>query len=330
MARAQGLFNPKNAAPDSGGGFREGLLNIVDAEISVVQRDARAGQEQELAHPALVLTGVQLDPDTQEPVTDGDGKPVKQVLNLGTGSKSLQFMHPGVADSPDSDDVEDQGTEVGATGNTIYMVKDDYRLHPKTGLMVFMGSLEAAGWKEEYLNRVWAPDFVGSTFFITTRLDPTGEKEKGPDGKERERTIPYKVVGKIIRAGYEGGGKAKTGKAAGKAAAGAAKGANGAATPASVAATAAGNGAGAGASVSADEGVVAALTPILMTLSEELSGQSVSVKALRTRVTKLLNTNNVNPKMHVPALQLVANPAWMEENGPMFDLTVAEGMVTFG
>lgn len=324
MARAQGLFNPKNAAPDSGGGFREGLLNIVDAKIMVVQRDARQGQEQEAAHPALVLTGVQLDPDTQEPITDGDGKPIQQLLNLGLGSKSLVAIHPGVAESPDSDDVEDQGTDVDAEGNTVFLVRDDFKLHPKTGLMVFMTSLEAAGWKEEYLNRVWAPDFVGSTFFITTRLDPTGEKEKGPDGKERERTIPYKVVGKIIRAGYEGGGKAKAGKAAaGKAAA---KGANGAATPASVAAPA--NGAGVG--VSADEGVVAALTPILMTLSEELSGQSVSVKALRTRVTKLLNTNNVNPKMHVPALQLVANPAWMEENGPMFDLTVAEGMVTFG
>lgn len=329
MARAQGLFNPKNAAPDSGGGFREGLLNIVDAKIMVVQRDARQGQEQEAPHPALVLTGVQLDPDTQEPITDGDGKPVNQILNLGLGSKSLVAIHPGVAESPDSDDVEDQGTDVDAEGNTVFLVREDFKLHPKTGLMVFMTSLEAAGWKEEYLNRVWAPDFVGSTFFITTRLDPTGEKEKGPDGKERERTIPYKVVGKIIRAGYEGGGKAKAGKAAASKAAGTGKAANGAATPASATAPAA-NGAGAGASVEADAGVVAALTPILMTLSEELSGQSVSVKALRTRVTKLLNTNNVSPKMHVPALQLVANPAWMEENGPMFDLTVAEGMVTFG
>lgn len=316
MARAQGLFNPKNAAPDTGGGFREGLLNIVEAEIMVVQRDARQGQEQEPAHPALVLTGVQLDPDTQEPMTDGDGKPVKQVISLGTGSKSLQFLHPGAAESPESDDVEDQGTDVGATGNTVFMVKEDYRIHPKTGLMVFMGSLGAAGWKEEYLDRVWAPDFVGSTFFISTHLEPTGEKEKGQDGKERDRTIPYKIVKKIIRAGYEaakGKGKAKGTTTASAPAAGKA------------ASVASGNG-----SADADDAVVAALTPILMTLSEELTGQSVSVKALRTRVTQHLGKNGVNPKLHVPVLQLVANPAWMEANGPMFDLTVDGGLVKFG
>lgn len=319
MAKAMGLFNPKNAAPDTGGGFREGLLNIVEAEIAVVQRDARQGQEQEAPHPALVLTGVQLDPDTQEPMTDGDGKAVKQVLNLGLGGKSLAALHPGVAESPDSDDVEDQGTDVGTSGNTVFMVKE-YQIHPKTGLMVFMDSLQKAGWKEEYLNRVWAPDFVGSTFFITTHLEPTGEKEKGQDGKERDRTIPYKIVKKIIRAGYESAGKAgKAGKGVGKAT-------TGAASKESQSAAAQSNGAG----ESADEAVVAALTPILMALSEELSGQSVSVKALRTRITKQLNTAGVNPKLHVPVLQLAANPAWMEANGPMFDLTVEGGMVTFG
>lgn len=315
MAKAKiGLFNPANFAEDSGSGFREGLVKVIEADFRVQQRDARQGQKQEDPHPALVLKCHVLDPDTQEPREDKDGEPEKVELSFGLGSKALSKIHPGASDSPDSDEVEDLGDEVGAKGNTVSVLDSEFRLHPKTGAAMFFLSLEKAGFKPAYLNRMWAPDMVGCVFEMATHQEPTGEKEM-KDGKERDRTIPYKIVKKLVRASYEGkGGKGKDKEGKGDSGAGGS--------------TSAGSSKGKQSDGNVE--VVEALSPILMKLSETLDGQTISLKALGTKVNAAATEAGVNPKLLVPMLALAKNADWIEANGKRYDMKMEDGMVKFG
>lgn len=360
-----GLFNPKNAAPESDR-FQEGLLHVVSAKVAVTQREARQGQDEEAKKLSLVLGCLVLDQDTQEPKKDPDGQDERFDLILGFGSdlteaewekrreleesgnpnderiklSIFERFRPGKAASPDSDDIEDQGDELDAEGNTIFVVDgaEDYKIHPRTGLMVFMKSLAAAGWKEEYFNRVWTPDFVGSTFFVGRHLEETDQVEVGRDGKERKRTIPYRVVKQIIRAGYEkkagAGAVGGKGKPAPKAAApaqaqsstppAAAKGkgkppaAAPPAPPAPPPATANG-----------DAGTADLLEAIMTELAGELSGQSMTLNALAAKVGKKVTEQGGKATQIVPVLKLLKSQEWLEEQALVYGMSVDGGNVQF-
>lgn len=368
MSKAKfGLFNPKNAQQETER-FQEGLVHVLSAKTAVTQRPARDGQDQEAKKLALVLHCAVLDPDTQEVRKDSDGQDETIDFILGMGSdltdaewerrreleesgnpnderikiSILERYHPGVAASPTADEIEDQGDEVDAEGNTIFVLEgaEEYRIHPRTGLMVFMKSLAAAGWKEEYLDRVWAPDFVGSTFFIGRHLEETDQMEVGKDGKERKRTIPYRVVKQIIRAGYEKKagaavkGKVGTAGTAGKATQGKAQ-SKAATTPSSIPppppaptataakATAQATGAGAG----ADSAEL--LESIMTELAGDLSGQSMTLNALAAKVGKKVTEQGGKATQIVPVLKLLKSAEWLEEQALVYGMTVDGGNVTF-
>lgn len=363
-----GLFNPKNAAPESDR-FQEGLLHVVSAKVAVTQREPRQGQDEEAKKLSLVLGCLVLDQDTQEPKKDPDGQDERFDLILGFGSdlteaewekrreleengnpnderiklSIFERFRPGKAASPDSDDIEDQGDELDAEGNTIFVVDgaEEYKIHPRTGLMVFMKSLAAAGWKEEYFNRVWAPDFVGSTFFVGRHLEETDQVEIGRDGKERKRTIPYRVVKQIIRAGYEkkaGAGAAGKGKPAPKGQAQSAA----APPPSAPPASAAGKGKGKPATPPAappvapppatangDTGTADLLEAIMTELAGELSGQSMTLNTLAAKVGKKVTEQGGKATQIVPVLKLLKSQEWLEEQALVYGMTVDGGNVQF-
>lgn len=359
-----GLFNPKNAAPESDR-FQEGLLHVVSAKVAVTQREARQGQEEEPKKLSLVLGCLVLDQDTQEPKKDQDGQDERFELVLTIGSdlteaewekrreleesgnpnderiklSIFERFRPGMAASPDSDDIEDQGDELDAEGNTIFVVDgaEDYKIHPRTGLMVFMKSLAAAGWKEEYLNRVWAPDFVGSTFFVGRHLEETDQMEVGRDGKERKRTIPYRVVKQIIRAGYEkkagAQGKGKPAPKGQQAAPPAqvsapapAKGKVKAAAPPAAPAPAA---APPSTTANGDAGTADLLEAIMTELAGELSGQSMTLNALAAKVGKKVTEQGGKATQIVPVLKLLKSQEWLEEQALVYGMSVDGGNVQF-
>lgn len=312
MARMKGLFNPANFAEDTGGGFKEGPVLVEKCVCAVTQRNAREGQKQENPHASIVYRCIRLDPDTQEPMQNADGEPEKAEIVLGLGSKSLPHVHPGRVQSADSDEVQDAGDAVGAEGNTLYILKEDWKLHPKTAAAIWFDSLYKAGFRAELIDRMYMPDYDGAVLDVAVHQEETDEKDE-KTGKPR--TIPYKIVRKIIRAPYEKQGKGKGSAAAAGASSGKKETAGSA---------------GSGSGGSGDQEVVSALTPILLKLSEELDGQKFSPKSLATKVNQAAVAGGVNPKLIVPMIGLVKSAAWVEENGEAFDMKMVDGMVQFG
>lgn len=300
---ARGLFKKENAAADTGGGFREGIVRVDASCYKVYQASAPAtpGKNFTQRPPtvALVWNITRLNEETQEPLEDNEGNPIAEVLNFGLGGKSLTLINPGQAESPDDEEPEDLGVEVNTEGPTLFF-KGEFKIHQMSAAYHLMQSLLKAGFKEDYVYREWAPDYKGLVCFMKTFLDED-HKMAGNDGVERP--VPYKVVDKIIRAPYE--------KKAGKTAAGADK--------------AAGNGKG-------DAASEKLLKPILEAISSEMDGQQLTKKALSTRVSTALQKGKVDSKLHVPILSLVKDDGWLKKNAGLYDMTVdaEEGTIIFG
>ena len=303
---ARGLLNPKNAV-EGGGGFKEGMVRVDRACFKVYQNKAREGQEALAPVLALIWGVTRLDPDNHEPLKNDDGGDQKEELQMSLGGKSLNQAHPGKADSADDEEVEDLKAEVGTEGPTVFLTNPTFKLNSKSGCSQLMESLRTAGFKEEYLDRVWAPDFVGCIFHMKNLVSK--DTMTGSDGKEY--TINYKVVDKIIRASYEKKGKETSQE-----------------TRQETKATAAGAG---GASGRNDE-AEAVMATILTKLSEDLAGQTLTRKALSTRITGLLQANGVAPKLHVPALTLSKDNAWLAGHGAAYDyeFDAEKNTLTFG
>ncbi len=188
-------MNPDNAAK-SAGVFKEGFVRIDFNSYKVHQNKG------EDATPATkwVWSVTRLGEDGQSPLTDEHDEPITEELLFGFGGKCLPFVHPGKADSPEDEEPEDLGTSVGAEGNTIYLVAQDWTPNEKSGLMTLTRSMTAQGIKAEFLNRCWCPDWNGCVFEMKTQT------EKGSDGK----TFNMKVVSKVLvgPGKTKGGGKA--------------------------------------------------------------------------------------------------------------------------
>jgi hypothetical protein len=199
MPRAAGLMNPDNAAK-SAGPFKEGYIRIESNTYKVQQSKG------EDAVPATkwAWSVTRLAENGEEPLTDEHDEPIREELYFSFGGKSLPFVHPGKADSPDDEEPEDLGTAVDAEGNTIYLNAPDWRPNEKSGLMMLTRSLAAQGIKPEFLNRCWTPDWNGCVFFMRSQ-----QGEKGRDGRE----FSYKVVSKVLVG--PGGKKGSSSKANG-------------------------------------------------------------------------------------------------------------------
>lgn len=306
----KGFLNPENAAKSTGSNFKEGFVRVDSSVFRVHKGKSAEGQPERTAVTALVWGVTRLD-EEHEPLTNEDGENLTEELVFSLGGKSLPAVHPGEASSPDADDddIEDAGDEVNAEGPTIKLISSSFKPHEKSSIMKLFNSLKLAGYKPEYIDRVWAPDFVGMIAFVGTEVDEDMKmKYTNKDGKEVERGTSYKIVKKIAVAPYEI--KGKKGKAAP-----AGEGKSEKSEKASK-------------SSEAEE----ALTPILKKISEDRDGSAMSRKAFSSLITQSLQSNKVSTKLHVPCLTLVKDDDWMKKSAPKFDIYLSDDatQVTIG
>lgn len=200
MPRAQGLMNPENAAK-SAGLFREGFVRINSNSYKV----HLAKGEDAVPATKWIWNVTRLNESGEEPLVDEHENPITEELYFSLGGKCLPFVHPGKADSPDDDDVEDMGIDLGAEGNTVFLVAQDWTPNEKSSLMMLTTSMSKQGVKAEYLNRCWTPDWNGCVFEMKTLVDKNAR-----DGRE----IPYKIVSKMLVG--PGGKKSGAAKASAK------------------------------------------------------------------------------------------------------------------
>ncbi len=311
MAIPKGLFNPKNAV-ESTGGFREGIIQV-DSSVYKVHRNRTGEGQAELAPVMALCWNITRLDEEQEVMTNEDNEPLTEELIFSGGGKSLAQVHPGRADSPDDPEIEDAGVAVNTEGPTVYLVNQDWFPHKKSGMTQLMESLKEKGLKEEYLDRVWAPDYVGCVFEMKNKTSDDKMTRPGPDGKDREYPINYKVVHRIIRGPGQSAASAKGKK--GKAGAGA-----GAGTGTGTGATASGEHSGTAASNGKVDLAEAELAPILNSLSAERDGTSMSWKSLSATISRVLVSSTIDPKLHVPMLTLIKDFGWLVKNGPKYDM----------
>lgn len=312
--KATGLLNPKNAVESSGGNqFKEGNVRVdhscfmvvpppTDKDGNVYKRDGVESQPT----LALVWKVTRLDED-DDPIMDEHESPLTEELKFGLGGKALAKAHPGNGSSADDDEPEDQGSDSNAEGNTIFVVDSSFKLNVNSAVVVLMNSLEKAGWPADMLDRVWAPDYIGSIFWMKTDSvkDEKGVERTMKDNKGNDRPVTYKVVGKIRKEGFkEKAKKAVKGKEdAGKADKGA-KGGN-----------------------EADALAIKVLTAI----AEDRAGESMTRKTLSTMlIPKKLKDLKIDAKNHVPILSLVKDDNWLKKNASKFsaETTEEDGNIT--
>ena len=293
----KGLLNPKNAVKSTGGGFKEGIIRVDDSYFAVNKLPESSTSP---IVAALTWDVTRLDEELEPLTHPEDDTPITETLIFGCGGKSLPQVHPGKAESPDDSEIEDAGDTPGhSRGNTLYLINQDWRPHEKSSVMHLFKSLQVAGYKEEYLDRIWAPDFKG--LIVRMRTEVTDEKINPND----KNTISYKVVDRIIRAPYE---KPKS-KTTGKAPVGAAA-----------------NGQDKGAEA---EGLLAM---ILVTLQEANPGVSMTRKALNTRINQQLQERKIDPRLFVPVMSFTKDDAWLRKHAADYGMTVDfdKGTVVFG
>jgi hypothetical protein len=309
----RGLLDPKNATEGSGPKFAEGLVRVDKSEFEVFQKRGKKDEAPPAPITALVWTCTRLD-EEHRPLTADDGQPLVERLDFGLGSTSVAYVHPARANSPEDEDLEDAGAEVGATGPTIVCAKAGWTLNKKSGLAVLNESLAKAGFfepgKEMY---EWAPAYEGCVFYMTSHAEAI---EK--DGKKEQYF--QKVVSQVVkRAGagdVKGQAKAPT-KTAASASAPAAGKAN---TKANGSAAAASAPASAPAPAPAESNGAAADTDVTKLLVEHLPGiiapklgETLTLKALGSLVGAKI-AGKVKGKPAVDMVKVVRDPAWLEEN----------------
>ncbi len=307
MAIPRGLFNPKNAV-ESAGGFKEGIVQI-DTSVYKVHRGKSGEGEPERAPILALAWGVTRLDEDQEVMRNDEGEALTEELIFSAGGKSLAQVHPGRADSADDEEIEDAGTEVNAEGSTVFLVNQEWHPHKKSAMTQLTESLKEKGMKEDYLERVWAPDYVGCVFMMKNKV--SDEKMQRPDrnGKLQDYPINYKVVDRIIRG--PGSSKAtKKGKAAGG----------------ESVSTASGSSAGAklNGKADSDDKVEASrieLGAILNAISVERDGTQMSWKALNAAVSRvLMESPHIPTGLHRHIMDVLKDHKWLASNGPKYDV----------
>ena len=298
----KGLFNPKNAAKSSGG-FKEGFVHVDASTYRVHRGKSAEGEPERQPVLALVWAVTRLDEDQANMTTD-EGEPITEEIVFSAGGKSLAQLHPGRADSPEDHEIEDAGVAVNAEGPTIHIVNQEWHPHEKASLTQLMESLKEKGVKEEYMDRVWAPDWVDCVFYLKNKVTGDKMQRPGKDGKLQDYDINYKVVEKIVR----GPGQAKSSKKS-----------NGKADSSGLN----------GKSPEEAEQVVGSM---LNTLSTEKDGEKMTRKALNVTLARMVAESGSDPKLQLAAMTLVKSDAWLAKNGPKYDIVFnpADNNVHFG
>lgn len=316
MAEKKGFF--RDPAPDLMTGFKEGNIEVLESAFKVVHPDTPIGGTDPGAHPALVWKVKRLDEDLDPILNSETDEPLIEELAFSIGNKILSKVHPGKANGPDDKDVEDAGTADDTEGPTLFFV-DTVQIHAKSGARVLFASLEdglkddqgkpfftGAGVNVKYVDRIWAPDWVGCIFHMKGFADARFLEMESRKDASKKYPVPYKIVDKVHRGpGEKGKGKTAAGgktTAAGEKAAGK---------------TASEKSGG------EDTEVLTIAKKVLNQLSEKQSGQTLTFKLFWKAATDILQgIDKLDPKLLVPVTQFLKNEEWMAENLKSFDMTV--------
>lgn len=293
MPRAGKLF--AGAVESSGSAFKEGWVRVDEACYRVHQNKGGEGQPQPAPMVAFIPKVTRLDEDLDELKDDGTGEAFTEELVFGLGGKSLLKMHPGTITSADDDDPEDEGSEVNAEGNTIYVregVGADL-LNKKSAYYKLLDSLKKLGEKDDLIDAHYADVWKGAIFYIHAVPD-NDVMIKGNDGKER--AVAYKVV-KEVNKGLGQGGKKKGAKGAEKGGGG-----GGDDKPAK------GGKSGAGAEPDEDTKL---LLGVLKEIAADKEGESLSIKLLASAVSTKLDEQDVDVKRHTKLIASVRDAKWL-------------------
>lgn len=298
------LYDPANAV-ESAQGFKEGLIRVEQSVHKVHQPKAGEGQTSD-RNPFMALAWqcTRLDEETKEPMLDGDDNPITEELIFSFGATSLAKVHPGLADSPESNDIEDAGVEINAEGPTVYMVDQAWWPNKKAGLVHLMESLKGKGLKPDQLTRVWAPDWVGCIFYMKSQQaeDKMWRPNAKKGGQLEEVAYSYKVVERIERGPRQGAVKADL-KVAPKSKASAANGKQ-----------------------SSD--AESQIKPLIEALAQEYTGKSMTKKSLIAHVTTKVAEAGLKNDM-IPIVKLVQSDEWLAANGPNYDFAFIDNKVVF-
>jgi len=287
------IFDPKTFVESGGGQFQEGNIQVVESKYLVhkaQERQAKPGETVEPTIPHMVLAWRCKRLNEQlVPMTDESGE-IFEDLQFGFGTKSLQHVHPGRADSPDDEQVEDAGTEVGASGPTIVIMPSFEGLNTKSSLSVLINSLVEASLSPTIRNRAWAPDYVGGIFHMKSTT--TQKNDRGADVPimigSNGKPVGYKVVDKIHRQ--------PTGKLEASAPAG-----GNAAAPAS----------SGGAAAPAGGSVEPKTIDVLKKFSKDNQGKSFKRKAFYGAVAEAMDGVIEQGQPRLEALTLIKNDTWL-------------------
>jgi len=293
--------------------FGEGWGEVVEIEAVVHQLSANK------------TTGQTYDPGTVVRMmiqrTDADGKhttedPIEETFGCG----KLEKFHPGIINSAEDDDPEDQGTEVGAAGNCIW--SDGSKINTKSKWGIFTAHLDKLGFKPVVLDAGYLPDLVGLKGYFTSIALP-----KDAD-REYKRDPKALVMNKITRFPYEAkgaGGKKKD--AASTAAAAAPK--NGKASAAAHAQAEAASG---------GDDVEPVAVQILLAIAKQNAGSTLAAAKLSGKLVTILNVglpDETGKKTPVPTKQhktvqgFFKNEAWLAEKCQELEYGFEDGVLSF-
>lgn len=209
MPKVGKLF--ENAVESSGSSFKEGWVRISEEpEFRVHQNKGGEGREQPAPILAFILKGTRLDEDFDALKSDA-GEELTEELVFGLGGKSLAKMHPGTATSADDDDPEDEGTEINASGNTIYVAESVGAdlLNKKSSYYKLLDSLKKLGEKDEIIDAHYAPLWKGAVLYFHAQPDNDVMVKDNRTGKDV--AVNYKVVKEVHTSLGGGSKKAKGG-----------------------------------------------------------------------------------------------------------------------
>ncbi len=287
------LLNPDNAI-ESALGFKEGLVRVEQSVYKVHQPKSGEGQKID-RNPFLALAWqvTRLDEESKEPLVDEDGNPVTEEVIFSFGATSLAKAHPGMADSATAESIEDLGVEINTEGPIIFLKDSGWWPNNKAGITHMMASMKAKGTKKEQLDRVWAPDWVGSILYLKSVQAADKMWRPNKAGVLEEQTYSYKVVERI-----EKGPRAVAAVEKPKVVAKPSK-ANGPVK-----------------AVSADPEVQ--IKPLIEQISQQKAGTSISKKTMIAHLITVINEHGLG-KQTPSLVGLVQDDQWLEANGTKYD-----------
>ncbi len=256
-----------------------------------------------------------------------DGKPsgddvVEEFLACGPISK----FHPANASSPDDENPEDLGDDVGTEGNCILAIEGAH-VDKKAKLSIFGTSLQDKGVRPTLLNG-YAPHLIDIEADFEQLTLPKGDNYTG----KRDPTCLivarngeiYNLAAINKRAGGSTSASTKPAAAASTTKPAAASKANGAPKPPASAPSPATSPATGG---DVAEEAESKTMELLMGLPGKTE-QKLTRQKLGSKFVTLLVNGKVPPKLHKPSQAFVANAEWLNEKAEMFGWTVSGDEIT--